>query len=93
MKANGNFILRQVADEFLLIPVGETALRIKGMLSLSESGSLLYKRLQTECTREDLIRTLLADYDVDEETAGADVDEFLASMHRLGMLEEASLDG
>lgn len=88
MRASDNFILRQIADEYLLIPVGEAALKMNGMVRLSESGYLLFQKLQESCTRDDLVRTLLREYDVSESAAGADVDAFLASMQRLDMLEE-----
>ena len=51
MKVSNEFVLRQVADEFLLIPVGSAALRISGMISLTESGYLLYQQLQSGCDR------------------------------------------
>lgn len=79
-------IHREIASEHLLIPVGETALRVKGMVTLSESGLLLWQRLQTDCTREDLVSALLAEYEVDRATAAADVDAFLAQMETVGIL-------
>lgn len=88
MKVGNDYIFRQVAEEYLLIPVGEAALKVKGLIGLSESGSLLYQKLQSGCTREDLITALLAEYDVSAEVAAADVDAFLNQMRRLGMLME-----
>lgn len=89
MRVNQNFILRRIADEYLLVPVGEAAQKVKGLISISESGYLLYQKLQKGCTREELIRVLLAEYDVSEAVAGEDVDAFLAKIQQLGMLEEA----
>lgn len=88
MKVSNEFILRQVADEFLLIPVGSAALRISGMISLTESGYLLYQQLQSGCSREDLIRILLETYEVEQAEAAADVDAFLDKMRKLRILEE-----
>ena len=56
MRISDQFMLRQVADEYLVIPVGEAALKVKGLIGLSESGSLLYRRLQDGCTEEELVR-------------------------------------
>lgn len=88
MKVSNEFVLRQVADEYLLIPVGEAALRISGMISLTESGCLLYRKLSVGCGPEDLIRALLAEYEVEEAEARRDVEAFLAKMRKLQMLEE-----
>ena len=79
-------ILREIAGEHLLIPVGHTALRVKGMITLSESGLLLWDRLQSDCTEEDLIGTLLSEYEVDRATAAADVKAFLKQMDDVGLL-------
>lgn len=88
MKASNQFILRKIAQEQLLIPVGEAAIQVRGLIALSESGGLLFEKLQGGCTREDLIRTLRAEYDVSEETAAEDTDAFLDQMRQLKILEE-----
>lgn len=86
MKADNNMILREIAGEYLLIPTGETALRIHGMITMTESGVLLWKRLQTEATEEELVDTILSEYEIDRETAKADVAEFLQKMLTLGIV-------
>ena len=79
-------ILREIAGEHLLIPVGQTALKVKGMVTLSESGLLLWKKLQSDCTEEELVGAVLAEYQVDRETAAADVAAFLQQMREIGIL-------
>ena len=64
MKASNQFILRTIADEHLLIPVGEAALSVKGLIALSESGVILYNKLKNGCTRADLVAALMAEYEV-----------------------------
>lgn len=86
MKVKGDLILREVAGESILIPVGSTALHIKGMINLTESGVLLWKRLQTECSEEDLVDAVVEEYDVDRETAAADVQSFLGQLRQLELL-------
>ncbi|MBQ7931603.1 MAG: PqqD family protein [Clostridia bacterium] len=86
MKASNQFILRTIADEHLLIPVGESAISVKGLIALSESGLLLYKKLMDGCSREDLIAALTAEYEVSEEEAAQDTDAFLNQMRQLNML-------
>lgn len=88
MRISDQYMLRQVADEYLVIPVGEAALKVKGLIGLSESGSLLYRRLQSGCTEEELVSALLAEYDIDTQTARADTRGFLEQMRRMGILIE-----
>lgn len=82
------FIPRQIAGEYVLVPVGEAAKQVRGMLGLSESGYLLYSLLQEERSRQELIDALLREYDADPETARQDVDDFLAGIDGLGLLEK-----
>lgn len=88
MRISDQYMLRQVADEYLVIPVGEAALKVRGLIGLSESGSLLYRRLRDGCTEEDLVSALLAEYDIDAGTAQADTRSFLEQMRRMGILIE-----
>ena len=88
MKANDQFILRTIAGDHLLIPVGETAISIKGMIVLSESGALIYEKLKDGCSKEDLISMLTTEYEVSEEEALRDTDAFLNQMRQLNMLVE-----
>ncbi len=88
MKVKANYILRNIADEYLLIPTGEAALATRGLIAVSESGCLLYRKLQRDCTRDELIAALTGEYDVTEAVAGADVDAFLDQMRQLDMLLE-----
>lgn len=88
MRVRDNFILRTIAQEQLLIPTGEAALSVKGLIALSESGGFLYQKLRSDCTREDLITAMTQEYDVSASVAGEDIDAFLDQMRKLDMLVE-----
>lgn len=88
MKANDQFILRTIAGDHLLIPVGENAISVKGMIVLSESGALIYEKLKDGCSKEDLISKLTTEYEVSEEEALRDTEAFLNQMRQLNMLVE-----
>ena len=88
MKVRDNFIFRTIAQEQLLIPTGEAALSVKGLIALSESGGFLYQKLQNECTREDLISALTQEYDVSASVAGEDIAAFRDQMRQLNMRVE-----
>lgn len=89
MKLSTLFVLRTIADEHLLIPTGSAASHVHGLISLNESGALLYRKLQSECTETELMQVLLSEYDVTAEQAREDVSEFLMQMRDLGILLEA----
>lgn len=88
MKLNPNFVLRQVAGTWVALPVGQTSVSFNGMLSLNDSGALLWKTLEQGGDREALADALTAEYEVDRSTALADVEEFLDTLAKAGCLEE-----
>lgn len=88
MKACGEVLLREVVGEYVLVPFGETALRIHGMICLSESGACLWRALQEEQTQESLVDRLLEEYETDRETARRDVEDFLDQLRQLQLLDE-----
>lgn len=89
MRINQDFILRRVPDEYLLIPVGQAALRIKGMIGLSESGFLIYRALQEGRTKEHAIAELMETYGIDEDTVREDTARFLEKLREMGVILEA----
>ena len=86
MKLSENFVLRQVADTWVVLPVGQASVDFNGMLTLNESGAILWNALAAVGDREALADALLAEYEVDRATALADVDEFLLKLKDIGCL-------
>lgn len=79
MKLKDGFILREVAGENVVIPTGD-ALDLNMMITLNETGCTLWKRLEQEAELADLTAALLAEYDVDEATAAAAAEQFVAKL-------------
>ncbi len=88
MKLIKDIVIRNIADEVILIPTGHVALKTNGLITVSKSGELLIKRLQIECTIDDLVDCLMEEYDVNQEVAEKDVKLFLDKLRNLGLLEE-----
>lgn len=88
MKLNKNYILRQVADVWVVLPIAEATANFNGMLTLNETGALLWKTLEQGGNRETMADVLTAEYIVTREQALADVDEFLEKLANVGCLEE-----
>lgn len=87
MKLNRDFVLRQVADSWVVLPVGQTSVDFNGMLTLNESGAILWKRLEQGGGTEELVDALCAEYAVERAVALSDVEEFLSKLERAGCLD------
>lgn len=77
MKIEKEFVLREIAGDFVIIPTGKTVLEFNGLATINEVGVFLWKLLQNDITEEELVEKLLEEYEVDEETAKADVADFI----------------
>ena len=73
MKIKSDFILRKVADSYVVVPVGRQTLDFNGVINLNETGAFLFGLLQEGADREDLIERLLEEYAVDRPRAEADI--------------------
>lgn len=87
MKIKEGFILRNVAGSFVVVPIGEATLDFNGMMNLNETGAFLFEKMIEGITREDLIKALTDEYDVDEETATKDVDAFVEKVEKEDLFE------
>ena len=65
MKIKDGFMLRTVADSTVVVPYSE-AVDFNGMITLNRTGAFIWKQLQTETTRDELIALLIKEYSIDE---------------------------
>lgn len=87
MKLNSNFMLRQVAGTWVVLPVGQACVSFNGMISLNDSGALLWRTLEQGGDQEKLVEVLIAEYEVDRVTAMTDINEFLNILANAGCME------
>ena len=88
MKIKENFVLRQVAGSYVAVAVGAASVDFNGMLTLNESGALLWHALEHGADRAALVAALTSEYEVDEAQAARDTDEFLKRLLEASCLEE-----
>lgn len=79
-------IRREIAGDVILVPVGKTVYDSNGLFVLNEVGQFIWDLLPNAETEEDICRAVVAEYEVDPETAAADVAEFLDRLRKLNIL-------
>ena len=77
MKIKDGFILRKIAGEDIVVPIGNNIADFNGVIRLNESAGFLWKILQEEVSKEELINSLVKEYERDETLATNDVEGFL----------------
>ena len=88
MKIKKGFVLRELAGQYVVVPVGKASKNFNGIIYLNETGSFLFEQLNKKKTSEELIKSLLDAYDIDEETARNDVNEFIDNLKKANLLDE-----
>lgn len=87
MRINNNFALRNIAGTWVALPLGDANVDFTGMLTLNETGVLLWRLLEDGCSREDMVNALLDEYEVSRDEAKADVDAFIVKLTAAGCIE------
>lgn len=85
MKLKEGFLLRQVAGQTVVLPVGSD-LDLNMMITLNDTGAYLWEQLQRETDEAALTAALLKEYDVDEATAQKSVAAFVRKLNDNGFL-------
>jgi len=86
MKLKDGFLLRTVEGQTVVLPTGDE-LDLNMMITLNDTGKFLWERLESETDEAALVAALLAEYDVDAETARKSVADFVQKLNDNGFLE------
>ena len=85
MKIKEGFLLRQVAGQTVVLPTGGD-LDLNVMITLNDTGAFLWKQLENDNDEAGLVAALLAEYDVDADTAQKCVAAFVQKLNDNGFL-------
>ena len=88
MKQNPEFIITDVGDDHILVPVGKAAVNFNAIISLNDMGQTIWNMLENETSAEEILKNILAEYEVSEAQAKADIDSFLAKLKENGAIED-----
>lgn len=88
MRVEKEFVLREIAGDYIIIPTGKTVLEFNGLITVNEVGVSLWNMLQKETSLDELVQGILEEYDVEEDVAREDIQEFLDTLITAGILTE-----
>ena len=86
MKIRDGYVLKTVAGENLVIPCNGD-LNFDQMITLNDTGSFIWKKLEKETSQEEIVSALLNEYEVDEAQAISCVNEFIGRLKELNFVE------
>ena len=87
-KANPNFLLREVAGEAVLVPVGEAGIFENSVISLNETCRFLWQLFQQPRTMEDVIAEARKEYSDPDGEMEQGIKDFIREYLQYGLLKE-----
>jgi len=86
MRLKYDFVIREVADKTVAIPIGDATEDFDCMITLNESGAFLFNLLKKDISREELISLFLEEYNATKEQAEGTIDGFLDNLKKADIL-------
>ena len=88
MKAKPGFVLRNVVDEYILMPTGDNIGKFNGTVLLNEVSAFVWEKLQNPMSQNDLLKAILDEFEVEKSVASADLDALLETLRGYGVIED-----
>ncbi|MEE0859083.1 MAG: PqqD family protein [Acutalibacteraceae bacterium] len=74
---NKKYLLREVAGEYLLVPIGESSVQFNSLVTMNETGAFIWKKLDKGMDTEQIAEALTKEYTISLQQAKNDVIEFI----------------
>lgn len=88
MKLRGEFVVRQVMEEIVAIPVGEAALQLGGIILLNDVSRVIWECLERDEAPDAMVQAVTDAFEVSPEEARTDILEFLDKLRTAKLLQE-----
>lgn len=88
MKIKNELMLREIAGNYIIVPVGGELVDLNAMININDTGAFIFKALSEDTTPEEIVKLMTKEYDIDIETAKNDVNEFIEVLRKNSMLSE-----
>lgn len=79
-------IKREIAGDTILVPVGKSIYDANGLFVLNELAAFIWDILPKVSSEAEICAAVLEEYDVPEETAAADIAEFLNQLKKMDII-------
>jgi hypothetical protein len=81
-------VCRRVATEIILVPIRHNVREV-GLYTLNEVAGFVWDRLDGARPVDALVREVVEEFEVDEQTAREDIEVLLAKLSKIGGIHEA----
>ncbi|MGD9910618.1 MAG: PqqD family protein [Candidatus Izemoplasmatales bacterium] len=88
MKLKKGYVVREIANEIIVVPTGEEAIHFNGIMTLNKTGKTLFEALLSDQTIESLLEIILNKYDIDKAKALQDIESFITVLKKKELLRD-----
>lgn len=88
MKIADGFVLKKIADSYVVVPTGGNVVDFTAMITINETGAFIWNLLQKDADMDYVVNEMCKQYDIDSETALNDAAEFLQVLENNKVLEK-----
>lgn len=86
MKIKGQYVVRKIAGETVVVPVVSDNLDSNVLIMLNETGAVLWDLLYKGADEKEIISAFCTEYNVDEDTVKKDLYEFIDYIESKGIV-------
>ena len=87
MKRKEEFVVRNIAGEYVMVPVGKTSEKLNGMVSVTPTAAYIWENMENVSTDEEMVELVLQEFRGDKEEITADVLQFVKNLRTAGFIE------
>lgn len=88
MPINNNFMLKELGDEYMIIPLSSTNVNISKILNINETGAFIFKCLENNDDVDTIVSKMSKEYNAEESLLRSDVLEFIERLKKLGIYHD-----
>lgn len=88
MKVKNGFVVRTVAGQSMVVPLGTASKNFEGFIKLNEAARLIWDMLVVGAERDEIVDRMAEVYDeIERAVLAADCDKFIRSLQEHDILE------
>lgn len=91
MKLSPEFMLKEIAGTYVLIPVGQNIVACKNLMRLNDTGAFIMQKLEEDIAYDALLDSLVKEYEAEENEVDllrTDLDAFLAKAKEINAITD-----
>lgn len=94
MKLTSGYMIREIAGNFVIVPISQTMVDYKKMLHTNESGAFIFDSIQKGMSYEELLDAMVIKYQASEDELAIlrnDLDEFLEEIVKNNLIDDVQV--